>query len=55
MSGKTLGVETIGSSNKKKLRPKLIEISDDKGDISIDNLGVVDLRKAKKEGGIIES
>lgn len=55
MSGMTLGVEENNSGGEKKLRPKLIDISDGKGDGTIENLGIVELKKAKKEGGIIES
>lgn len=55
MSGMTLGVEVTNSANEKKLRPKLIDISDGKGDGALDSLGIIELKKAKKEGGIIES
>lgn len=47
MSGMTLGVDVLNSSEK-KLRPRLIDISDGKGDGSIDNLGIIELKLAKK-------
>ena len=54
MSGMTLGVDIVNSTQR-KLRPKLVDISDGKGDGSIDNLGTIQLSLAKKEGGVINS
>ena len=53
----TLGVEYLKTTDGKKIpqKPKLIDISDGKGDGTMDNLGKVELLLAKKEGGIINS
>jgi hypothetical protein len=53
----TLGVEFLKRADGSgiPIRPKLIDISDGKGDGTIDNLGFVELVLAKKEGGIISS
>lgn len=46
----TLGVEYLKTTEGLRIpqRPKLIDISDGKGDGTMDNLGKVELRLAKK-------